>query len=61
MTESQRSKNKKLINDLIRVDVIKDEIAYAESQLQPHDTGHIHTAISWMKERIQHLKGENNE
>ena len=56
MTESQRSKNKKLINDLIRVDVIKDEIAYAKSQLQPHDTGHIYTAIGWMEDRIEKLE-----
>ena len=56
MKESQRSKNKKLINDLIRVDVIKDEIAYAKSQLQPHDTGHIYTAISWMEDRIEKLE-----
>jgi hypothetical protein len=58
MTELQRSKNKKLINDLIRADVIKDEIEYAKSQLQPHDTGHIHTAISWMEHRIRDLKND---
>ncbi len=61
MTELQRSKNKKLINDLIRADVIKEEIEYAKSKLQPHDTGHIHTAISWMEHRIRNLKGESNE
>ena len=60
MTELQRSKNKKLINDLIRADVIKEEIEYAKSKLQPHDTGHIHTAISWMEHRIRNLKGESN-
>jgi len=58
MTELQRSKNKKLINDLIRADVIKNEIEYAKSQLQPHDTGHIHTAISWMEHRIRDLKND---
>ena len=56
MTESQRSKNKKLINDLIRVDVIKSEIEYAKTRLQPHDTGHIHTAIGWMEDRIEELE-----
>ena len=61
MTELQRSKNKKLINDLIRADVIKEEIEYAKRKLQPHDTGHIHTAISWMEHRIRNLKGESNE
>ena len=58
MTELQKSKNKKLINDLIRTDVIKDEIEYAKSQLQPHDTGHIHTAIGWMEHRIEELKND---
>jgi len=61
MTESQRSKNKKLINDLIRVDVIKDEIAYAKSQLQPHDTGHLHTTIYTLKSRIEELEKENGK
>jgi len=36
--------------------MLKEEIEYAESQLQPHDTGHIHTAISWMKSRLDNLK-----
>lgn len=31
--------------------VLEEEIAYAKSQLQPHDTGHINTAISWMERR----------
>ena len=58
MTELQKSKNKQLINDIIRVDVIKEEIEYAKSQLQPHDTGHIHTAIGWMEHRIEELKND---
>ena len=36
--------------------MLMEEIAYAESQLQPHDTGHIHTAISWMKYRVDKIK-----
>ena len=31
------------------------EVEYAESQLQPHDTGHISTAISWMESRINQI------
>ena len=58
MTELQKSKNKQLVNDIIRVDVIKEEIEYAKSQLQPHDTGHIHTAIGWMEHRIEELKND---
>jgi hypothetical protein len=39
-----------------RIIMLMEEIKYAESQLQPHDTGHIHTAIGWMKQRVQELK-----
>ena len=34
------------------------EIEYAKSQLQPHDTGHINTAISWMEHRVTSLQEE---
>ena len=40
--------------------ILKEEIEYAKSCLQPHDTGHIHTAISWMKERVSELKKKPN-
>ena len=40
---------------------LEEEIKYAESCLQPHDTGHIHTAISWMKLRVLELKRELKE
>ena len=52
-------KNKKLINDIVRIDVLQEEIEYYKTLLQPHDTGHIHTTISFIKERIEQLqKGE---
>jgi hypothetical protein len=48
-----------LINDLVRVDVLKEELEYYKTLIQPHDTGHIHTTISFIKERIEQLqKGE---
>jgi len=37
---------------------LQAEIVHAEARLQPHDTGHIHTAISWMKNRVEELKQE---
>jgi hypothetical protein len=49
--------NKDLIHSLMRIEILESEVEYAKSQLQPHDTGHIHTAISWMKQRIEDLKG----
>ena len=36
--------------------VLEEEIAYAKSCLQPHDTGHIHTAIGWMERRKRELQ-----
>jgi hypothetical protein len=54
-------KLKDFSGNLIRVKYLEDEVKYAQSQLQEHDTGHIHTAISWMKDRIKKLKGEDNE
>ena len=43
---------------LNQIAVLQTEIEYAKSQLQPHDTGHIHTAISWMTERILQLENQ---
>ncbi len=38
------------------IGVLEKEVEYAKSCLQPHDTGHIHTAISWMESRKQELE-----
>tara|TARA_B100002019_G_scaffold124877_1_gene107601 strand:+ start:15342 stop:15536 length:195 start_codon:yes stop_codon:yes gene_type:complete len=50
--------NKKLINDIIRIDVLEEEIEYYKTLLREQDTGHIHTTIGFLKRRIQDLKGE---
>ena len=43
--------------DLVnQISVLHGEVEYAKSQLLPHDTGHIHTAINWMQERIFQLE-----
>ena len=47
-----------MISKPAKVIAIEEEIVYAKSQLQPHDTGHIHTAISWMERRVEVLKAE---
>jgi|TARA_B100000123_G_scaffold54906_1_gene37965 hypothetical protein len=54
-------KRKDFTGNLIRISILEKEIEYAKSQLQPHDTGHIHTAISWLEHRIRELKGLNEE
>ena len=49
---------KKLINDIVRISVLEEEIAYFNTLIQEHDTGHIHTTIGFLKRRIEELKGE---
>jgi hypothetical protein len=51
---TEMTKNKQL--KLERIFALEDEIEYAKSCLQPHDTGHINTAISWMYTRVRELK-----
>ncbi len=34
------------------------EIKELESRLQPHDTGHIHTTISVLQERLEEVRSE---
>jgi len=42
-------------SDEIRLAVLKDEVEIHKSRLEPHDTGHLHTAISVIKHRIEEL------
>ena len=41
--------------DEVRLAVLQDEIEIHKSRLEPHDTGHLHTAISVIKHRISEL------
>ena len=41
--------------DEIRLAVLQDEIEIHKSRLEPHDTGHLHTAISVIQNRIEEL------
>ena len=56
MTEMTATKQAKLE----RIFALEDEIAYAKTQLQPHDTGHIRTAIGWLGHRVRELKDNLN-
>lgn len=49
--------NKKLINDIVRISVLEEELEYYKTLIQEHDTGHIHTTISFIQERLKILKG----
>ena len=39
-----------------KVNVLESEINVLKSRLQDHDTGHIHTAISVLQERVKELR-----
>ena len=40
------------------ISVLKAEIEYLKSQIPPHDTGHIHTAIRTLEHRIKELESK---
>ena len=41
--------------DEVRLAVLQDEIEIHKSRLEPHDTGHLHTAIFVIQSRIEEL------
>ena len=47
-----------LIYYLTRIDVLREEVKYYRTLLQDHDTGHIHTTIGFLEQRIRHLEGK---
>ena len=55
------TKNKKLLNDIVRISVLEEEVEYYKTLLREHDTGHIHTAIHFIEDRVRILKGGKKE
>jgi len=45
-----------MIDDVTRLTVLWQEIRVLESQIQPHDTGHIYTTIATLKHRCQEIE-----
>ncbi len=45
-------KNKEILNTIM---VLQSEVEHWKSLLQPHDTGHIHTAISVLNQQINNI------
>ncbi len=37
---------------------LKEEVKFLKTMIRPHDTGHIHTTISTLEERIKNLYKE---
>ena len=44
-----------------RLMLIMDEIAIAKGKLEPHDTGHINTSISYLESRAEEVQKEIDE
>lgn len=47
-----------VLSDVDRIVMLMEEIAIAQSKLEPTDTGHIHTAINYMRNRVDEIKGD---
>ena len=47
-----------MITNIDKLIMLMDEIAIAKSRLEPHDTGHIHTSINWLQQRVEEVKKE---
>jgi hypothetical protein len=50
-----------MIHDLVRLEVLEQEVKYYRTLIQPQDSGHIYTAISFIEDRIRILKGGKKE
>ena len=56
---SKKGKSTK-IDHYAKIEILENEIKYFETLLEPHDCGFIYTTISFLKERIENLKGNKN-
>tara|TARA_Y200000002_G_scaffold381598_1_gene396050 strand:+ start:933 stop:1112 length:180 start_codon:yes stop_codon:yes gene_type:complete len=43
-------------DSLVKLIVLTEEVEYYKTMLMPHDTGHIHTTINFLEERIKDLQ-----
>ena len=50
------------MSEVDRLEFLIDEIHILEGKIREHDTGHIHTAINVLKQRVKEVKEKlNNE
>ena len=50
-----------MIDNVKRMQILEEEIEVLRGQLQEHDTGHIHTAIGVLQDRVRELRQEELE
>jgi len=48
--------NSSSVDELDYLSVLECEVRLLHDRLQPHDTGHLHTTIGVLKERIEEVK-----
>lgn len=48
----------KTVDSLDYLSVLECEVRVLHDRLQPHDTGHLHTTINVLNERIEEIRGE---
>lgn len=53
----RKKKFKDFPGNLIKIQVLEDEIKYFKSLIQETDTGHIYTTIDSLETRVKQLKG----
>ncbi len=46
----------KVNEDVERIIMLMEEISIAEKKLKPQTTGHIHTAISYLRNRVEEIQ-----
>ena len=49
-----------LIKEVDRLIFLMEEISILQSKLRPEDTGHIHTTISTLQNRVEEIRGDLN-
>ena len=45
-------------DSIVKLIVLQEEVEHYKTLLMPHDTGHIHTTISFLEDRIQEIELE---
>jgi hypothetical protein len=58
VTQITNPNKKDFSGNMIRVNILKKEVEHLKTLLQPTDTGHIHTTISVLEDRIKELENE---
>ena len=51
----------KMFSTTDRMSILSQEVEFLKKQLQPHDTGHIHTTINVIEHRIEQLQQQELE